>query len=284
MSNELTTREYKDQMTNTVMSELQGISGRKIALPKNYAPQNALAAALLILEQTVDKNGKPVLQVCSSASVKQSLLDMILAGLNPGKKQGYFIAYGTKLSWMTSYFGHIAQAKAADPNIVDAFAICVYQGDEFVYEIKRGHKVITKHIQKPENVISTKITGAYATIVYKDDTEISDYMSIDQIHTSWQFGQAKGESNAHKRTPEEMCKRTVLNRLVKPIINGSDDSELDAWDELDNEIRMNGNKEFIDITPPEEMQQNEPELQAAEVMDIPEPAQPEQMVFEEPGF
>lgn len=281
MSSEMTIKEYKNNMTNTVMSELQSVAGRKISLPKNYAPQNALAAALLILEQTVDKNGKPVLQVCSSASIKQCLLDMVLAGLNPGKKQGYFIAYGAKLSWMTSYFGHIAQAKAADPTIADAFAICVYEGDDFAYAIKRGHKIITSHSQKPENVVSAKITGAYATIVYKDDSEVSEYMSIGQIHTSWQFGQAKGGSNAHTRSPEEMCKRTVLNRLVKPIINGSDDSELDAWDEVDSEIDANANKEFIDITPPEEITQQEPEQPETEVIDIPEGMREQ---YEGPGF
>lgn len=281
MANEMTTKEYKTHMTSTVMGELQGISGRKISLPKNYAPQNALAAALLILEQTVDKNSKPVLQVCTPTSVKQSLLDMILAGLNPGKKQGYFIAYGNKLSWMTSYFGHIAQAKAADPTIADAFAICVYEGDEFAYEIKRGRKIITRHAQKPENVISSKITGAYATVVYKDDCEVSEYMSIDQIHTSWQFGQSKGSSNAHTRSPEEMCKRTVLNRLVKPIINGSDDSELDVWDQVDEEIDANASKEFIDITPPEPVQQ---EPQESVEDELPEQPLPVQASFDEPGF
>lgn len=279
MSNELSTKEYKEKMVSTVMSELQSVAGRRISLPKNYAPQNAIASAMLILEQTVDKNGKPVLQVCSAASVKQSLLDMILAGLNPGKRQGYFIAYGTRLSWMTSYFGHIAQVKAADPEILDVFAMCVYAGDVFAYEIKRGKKIISKHEQKPENVKSDRITGAYATVIYKDGSEMSEYMTIDQIHTSWQFGQSKGDSNAHKRAPEEMCKRSVLNRLVKPIINGSDDSELDAWGDLDEEIEIGSATEYIDITPDDDF------LESVEpVASLDKPNKTEQMQFEEPGF
>lgn len=291
MANGLTAIEFKNNMVANVMNELN-LSGKQIALPKNYAAQNALASALVILDQTVDKNGKPVLQVCTTVSVKQALQDMVIKGLNPSKNQGYFIAYGTRLAWMTSYFGHICQVKAVDPNIADVFAVCVYEGDEFAYEIKRGKKIVSKHVQKPENVDSGKIKGAYATIIYKDDTEISEYMNINQIHTSWQFGQTEGKSKAHTRTPEEMCKRTVTNRLTKPIINGSDDSQLDTWEQLEQEVDLNSMKEIVDIPMPEEIMQDNG-YQEPEEIDIPDPVQPAQITqtasrvqaqLDEPGF
>jgi recombination protein RecT len=38
-----------------------------------------------------------VLQACTRDSIANALLDMAVQGLNPAKKQGYFIAYGKQL-------------------------------------------------------------------------------------------------------------------------------------------------------------------------------------------
>ena len=202
----LTLRQYQENLMSETLSDLQVNMSRGIVFPRNYVPQNALMNAILYLTQAVDKNGKPVLAVCSRESVKQALLHMLQAGLNVGKNQGYFIAYGQKLTWFTSYFGHIAQAKAADPNIADIYGEVVYEDDVFRYQIKHGKKQIIEHSQDPENIDIKKIRGAYATILYKDGSEVSEYMTMEQIRRSWGFGQTKGGSSAHRETPDEMCK------------------------------------------------------------------------------
>jgi recombination protein RecT len=50
-------------------------------------------------------------------------------------------------------------------------------------------------------------------------------MTIDQIHKAWNQGATKGGSPAHRNFPAEMCKKTVIGRACKMIINSSDD----AW-------------------------------------------------------
>lgn len=244
----ITLREYQDKLMSETLADLQVNMARGIVFPKNYVPQNALLNAVLYLSQATDKNGQPVLAVCTSESVKQALLDMLQAGLNVGKDQGYFIAYGRKLTWFTSYFGRICQAKAADPNIDDIFAEIVYQDDDFRYEIRHGRKVITEHHQDADNIDSSKIKGAYATVLYKDGKEVTEYMTIGQIRKSWSFGQQKGNGQAHRETPEEMCKRTVINRLTKPIINASNDGMvIDQAQVIDQEADEHEAEVMIDV-------------------------------------
>lgn len=244
--------EYIAATQHDVLSSLQEKQKSGMVLPKNYVPMNALSAALLTIQQVQDKDHNLALSVCSPESVKQSLNEMLQSGLNPAKKQCYFIVFGKKLVMLTSYFGEVAKAKYADPEIADVYAEVVYKKDDFAYEIKRGHKVVAKHIQAPENVILSDIKGAYATIVYKDGREVSDYMTKEQINNSWSRGQTKGGSDAHKLAPEEMSKKTVLRRLCKAIYNTSDDTELMYDDEakaIDDQIDAQQNQRTIDITP-----------------------------------
>ena len=50
-------------------------------------------------------------------------------------------------------------------------------------------------------------------------------MTLAQIKAAWQQGATKGQSPAHKNFPAEMCKKTVIGRACKMVINSSDD----AW-------------------------------------------------------
>lgn len=287
----LTLKQYQDNLMSETLTDLQVNMSRGIVFPKNYIPQNALMNAILYLTQAVDKNGKPVLSVCTRDSVKQAMLNMLQSGLNVGKNQGYFIAYGQKLSWFTSYFGHITQAKAADPNIADIYGEVVYKDDVFKYQIKHGKKIITEHQQEPENIDTKNIRGAYATILYRDGGEVSEYMTMEQIRRSWGFGQTKGGSSAHRETPEEMCKRTVINRLTKPIINSADDSTvIDEADAFTAEANENEGRLLLDVTsndeyddePPAESQRidsgatAEPEKETKQPEKITKPAKTEQ--------
>src|SRR5690606_24667209 len=84
----------------------------EIHFPTNYSPENALKSAWLVLQETKDKNGKPVLQSCTKNSIANALLNMVVQGLTPAKQQGYFIAYGQQLVFQRSYFGTMAVTKS----------------------------------------------------------------------------------------------------------------------------------------------------------------------------
>lgn len=205
-----------------------------LTLPKDYSPENSLKAAFLILSETKDSNKQLVLQSCSEASIANTLLDMVVRGLSPLKKQYYFIPYGGKLQGQPSYFGNMATAKRVS-KVKDIHANVIYTDDIFEYEInsETGIYKIIKHESKLENIDIEKIKGAYAIVHNDDGTTYPVIMTIKQIRRSWEMGQTKGQSQAHKGFTDEMCKRTVINRACKQIINSSDDAYL--FDESDKQ-------------------------------------------------
>lgn len=199
-----------------------------LILPKNYSVENSMKSAWIILQDTLDRNNKPVLEVCTKASVANALLDMVLQGMSVSKNQGYFIAYGDKLEFQRSYFGTVALAKRVNGGIKrEPVANVIYEGDEFVYAIdpETGLMKVIKHDQKIDNIDDTKIKAAYAITTFEDGRTEVTIMTIDQIKKAWNQGATKGQSPAHKNFPAEMCKKTVIGRACKMVINSSDD----AW-------------------------------------------------------
>lgn len=195
-------------------------------LPKNYIPENQLKAAWLMLQEVKDKNGNAALQVCTKESIARCLLDMVLQGLSPVKKQVYFIPYADRLTCVRSYFGTVQLAKQSGGLTADPVANVIYDGDEFVYEIDPATGIIKilKHDQKLENINTEKIKGAYCILQRGDHSEVT-VMTIGQIRKSWEQGANKGASPAHKNFTDEMAKKTVIGRACKMAINSSDD----AW-------------------------------------------------------
>lgn len=206
------------------LKELEQVGA--IKLPDNYVASNALKFAWLQLVRSVDKNEKPVLSVCSAASVANALLDMCVQGLNPAKKQCYFIAYGDVLECRRSYQGAISVVKRVS-KVVDVNAQIVYEGDDFVYSFdKHGIATIVKHEQKLENINDSKIRAAYAIMTYADGTTKAFVMNKNQIMNAWKMGSAAGNSKAHNNFGDEMCRKTVVNRACKWEINNSDDGAM----------------------------------------------------------
>lgn len=258
----------KGQIVDVVASKVRRFQqSGELHLPANYSPDNAMKSAWLILQATQDKDKKPVLQTCSKESIMNSLFDMVVQGLNPVKKQCYFIAYGGQLACQRSYFGTMAVAMQVDDSIAEIIAEIVYEGDTFKYSMVRGKKEITEHTQALENVNSKKIKAAYCMIIDKDGAiKKTEIMTFDEIKQAWSKSQMnpvteKGDiktGSTHDKFAAEMCKKTVINKACKPIINSSSDSHLllqavrraddeRAQDEVQREIEDNANGDIIDV-------------------------------------
>lgn len=258
-----------DSIVTATMSKIQAMqNNNQIQFPGDYSPANALQSAWLILQETVDKDKKPVLETCSKASIANSLLDMVISGLSPAKHQGYFIPYGGKLSWTQSYFGSMALAKRVDPRIADEGIIAevIYEDDKLEFEIVKGKKVISRHQQTLESIAKGQIKGAYCQIISHDGEILrTEIMAMEEIKKSWSKskmnpiennGDIKASSTHGKHTVE-MCKRTVINRTCKPIINSSSDKVLlesvnrsdmmDVEAQAEQDIETGANREIIDI-------------------------------------
>lgn len=206
-----------------------------LSFPEDYNVANALMGAYLILKETEDKNHKPILESCSQASIANSLMDMATLGLSVQKKQGYFIAYGGKCQFQRSYFGNITIARRF--GLKDIHAEVIYEGDNFVYHIEDGNKILDKHEQNIMNIDNDKIIGAYAVVIMQDGTKMLEVMNMKQIKQSWQQGYGYKEgSGTHSKFADQMAKKTVINRALKQIINTHGDVFVQEADEHTEDI------------------------------------------------
>lgn len=218
-----------DIAENYIAQEVKGL-----ALPKNYDYRAAVSSLYLQCVSLRSSDGKPALEVCTPESIKRTIQDMLTKGLNPAKKQCYPIVYAQKdkdtkevlcyeLQLQSSYFGNEKQVYANNPDVIrnSINAQCIYKGDVFEYDIVDGRKVVTKHIQKFENIKNENIVGAYATVKFKDGTTMSDVMTTEEIKRSWAM--SRNGTGVHSNFTHEMCCKTVRSRLAKHLNNVTDD-------------------------------------------------------------
>lgn len=245
----------------------------ELRIPKDYAPENALKSAYLILSETKNKEGKYALDHCTKESIANSLLKMVVWGLSPMKKQCSFVMYGTKLELVIEYTGNIALAKRY-AGLKDIKPVTVFEGDEFEFEIDAatGRKKVLKHKQTLDSLGSKNVKGAYAIMTFEDGTTDTEIMSINQIRDAWAQGSAGGNSKAHTNFPDQMSNKTVTNRATKLLIRASDDSTLynDEEEEIkpsivkaevEQEIALHANSEEISFEEVEEEAHNTPNEQ-----------------------
>lgn len=248
---------------NSILNRISELENQGLRLPENYSAENALRSAWLILQETQTKDKRPVLEACSKESIANSVLKMVVQGLNPIKKQCYFVAYGKKLECMPSYQGQIATAKRH--GLKDVKPVVIRQGDEFNYTINQTGKYIVENHDQPFGNLNNPIVGAYAVVTYQDGSIDTEIMTIDDIKKAWAQGSTNGNSPAHKNFDGEMCKKTVVNRALKGIINSSDDAGLmddkpagtptDAY--VDEQIQENANKIEVDFERPESLDEHD---------------------------
>ena len=250
-----------------------------LSFPDDYNVANALTGAYLVLKETTDKSGKPILETCSQVSIANALMDMCVLGLNVQRKQGYFIAYGGKCQFQRSYFGNITIARRF--GLKDIHAEVIYEGDNFVYHIEDGNKVLDKHEQSITNIDNDKIIGAYAVVIMQDGTKMLEVMNMKQIKQSWQQGYGYKEgSGTHSKFADQMAKKTVINRALKQIINTHGDVFVQEADERTEdvdrmerveadvayEIAENSNKEEFIIDEPAQIEEKPAPKTVADVI------------------
>jgi len=227
----------------------------QLDLPKNYSVDNALKSAYLTLNTVENKDKKPVMVdgkltgVVTKASIANAVLDMVVQGLNPGKKQCYFIVYGSSIICQRSYFGSMAVAQMVNPVIKDWGFNVVYEDDKFSYGIHNGKASVIEHEQKLDNIDKSKIIAAYAMALNITGEPIkTEIMTIEEIHKAWSMSKMKpiddkGEirpESTHGKFARDMALKTVINKVAKFIINASSDNALLLE-------RINRNEELADV-------------------------------------
>lgn len=212
----------KETLTKTEQRVQEMREDGDLDFPPNFSPENALKSAWLQL-QNHDQN---VLNECSRSSVMNALLETVIQGLNPAKDQVYYVPFGNQLTTLRSAPGDIHLAKQM-AGVDEVYANLIYEGDEINIKTVEGRKVVEDHEQKWANMEQDNIAGAYAVVKFKDDRpDKYEIMRLEEIEDAWAMRKGKDKTKAHKNFPGEMCKKTVIHRALKYIINSSSDEHL----------------------------------------------------------
>lgn len=299
--NQVAQKEKQNAFVTQVATKIESMKQQgQINLPDNYSAVNALQAAYFTLTAVDFGSKQALIDKVTPESVAFALQDMAIQGLSVAKKQGYFVPYGDKLQFLRSYHGTQAVLKRLH-GVKDLWANVIWKGEEFEVEYnERGQLAFKAHKVNWKAATGKKedIEGAYCIIEREDGTQFLTVMTMDEILTAWSTAKTQ---NVQNKYPQEMAKRTVINRASKAFINTSDDSDLlieavnrstenefepqvkDMGDieEVKREIEQNANSEIIDIS-------NEPaeKVEATLVVEQQQPAQEQQQASfgDGPGF
>lgn len=203
-----------------------------LTFPKDYNYTNEFMSAMLILQDTVDMNKKPVLKTCTRASIENALIEMVTNGLSMQKKQCYPVAYKGQLQCQKSVYGNTCIARRF--GLKDINAAVIYSGDTFKYHKEDAKTIIDCHEQSFENIDNDKILGAYAVAIMDDGEKIAEVMTIGQIKQAWKqgYGYKEDGKGAHQKFADQMAMKTVKNRLLKYINNSHSGNENTDYDEV----------------------------------------------------
>lgn len=194
-----------------------------------------------------NSNSGNLLEKCTHESIYNALLDMVTQGLSPAKTQCYFIPYGNSVKLNRSYFGTMKVVKQLS-EVKDIYVKVIYEGDDFQAENTETGWKFVKHDSNWKNQ-DNPIEGAYCIIKKNDGEEVMTIMTKKEIDKSW--GQSRNGS-VQKNFPQEMAKRTVINRAAKQFFNTSDDNDLfvDAVNRT-TENEYDNDRQVKDVTPQE---------------------------------
>lgn len=281
-------------LTDRVSEKVATLKNEGLVIAPNYLPANALKSAFFAMTNATGGN---LLEKCTPESVANALLDMVVQGLNPAKTQCYFIPYGNTLKLTRSYFGTQKVLKSLS-EVDDVWANVIYEGDNFIYEVVDGREKLIKH-ETSFLHRDNPILGAYAIIRKTNGEEVLTVMTKKEIDKSWSKAKTK---NVQNDFPQEMSKRTVINRAAKAFINTSDDSDI-----LIDAINRTTSNEFEEDQPLKDVTDTISENANQELLEFPqekhqmteaekEPVVPEQTLvqaivkkeqttlLDEPGF
>lgn len=269
----------------------------QINLPDNYSAVNAIQAAYFTLTEVDWAKKEALIDKVTPESVAFALQDMAIQGLSVAKKQGYFVPYGNKLQFQRSYHGTQAVLKRLH-GVKDMWANVIWKGEEFEAEYnERGQLSFKSHKVNWKAATGKKedIEGTYCIIEREDGAQFLTIMTIEEILTAWSTSKNQSVQNKY---PQEMAKRTVINRASKSFINTSDDSDLliaavnrtteneykdmGEIEEVRHEIAKNANTEALDFEPLQEVVKEPAKEPIRQFVDT--PTLNNEIPLDDPGF
>ena len=226
-----------DKVEEIALAKIKEYQDAGMVLPLNFNPTNSLKKARFILND-MKVNGKPVLEVCSQASIIQCLLESVTKGLSYDEAQIYFIPRNGVMTNMESVYGRILRAKRASKNYKPIVGY-VHEGDifEIGHNLETGSTIIKKHETSLEN-LDKPIIAAYAYVTDNDGNTEVTIMTKREWLTSW-----KKSSNGcavAKEFEKDMIFRTIIKKSTKSLVNANNNCYVPTIDSDDDDLPLAG--------------------------------------------
>ena len=220
------------------LSDPKALVQFKAALPSNISPDRFARVAMTAI------NNAPDIANCSKESVFTSLLKCAQDGLLPDNREAALVKYGNVAQYMPMVYGLIKRMRnSGEISTVNAY--CVYEHDEFSYEIINGEELI-KHVPKIRGdrgvfilvycVVSLKDGGRHVEVMLKSE--------VDKTRAASRSGNS--ESSPWAKWYDEMAKKAVIHRAAKRVPTSSDIEDLM---QRDVKVTLNGSDEDIKQEP-----------------------------------
>ena len=259
-----------DKVEEIALAKIQEYQNLGLVLPSNFNPANSLKKARFILND-MKVNGKPVLQVCSQASIVQCLLESVTKGLSYDEMQIYFIPRNGVMTNMESVYGRIVRAKRASKNYKPIVGY-VHEDDEFEIgvDVETGVTKIKKHETKLEN-LDKPIIAAYAYVTDNDGNTEVTIMTKREWLTSWK--KSPNGCAVAKEFEKDMIFRTIVKKSTKALVNSTnsvyvpnsqDDDDAPLAGDMPTNVDMTMAEKFEDF---EEVESVEVDTETGEIVD-----------------
>lgn len=172
-------------------------------LGKSMTPARFAAIAV----NYVRKN--PKLQQCDPVSFFACAKRAAELSLNLDGRDCALVPYGQECTMIIQYHGEKKLVeRAGNVRLIRAEVLC--ENDEFTHNLGR----ITRHtwdIREPRG----KIIGAYCQVIFKDDTEHSEILSLSDIESC--RSRSKVQNGAWKTDFAMMCRKTAIHRACRQL-------------------------------------------------------------------
>lgn len=208
----------------------------------NLKPERARQLAMgfaYCLSQVKVPNGASPTEYFDKGSMRMAFEDVMTKQLDLRAGQGALIPTGNKITLFCEYFGNVAMAKRAIPNL-EITSVAVYQGEKVVFKQLPNHvmdiihtpsyearkkgiieacyavasikKEVNRKVKKLENGIVAEEYEETATIY---EVIASEFMNANELRNA--HLQSRNGISVHQKFTHEMGRKTVENRLAKHI-------------------------------------------------------------------
>ena len=214
MSNEVTSRPAAPT-PDAFRNQFEKMQGEiASALPPHIPVERFMRVVLTAV------NGNPDLIRADRRSLFESAMKAAQDGLLPDGRDGAFVMFGQKVTWMPMISGILKKVRNSG-DLLSIAAHVAYDKDEFTYLLGDDEKI--EH--KPSLSDRGKPMLVYAIAKTKDGGIYREIMTVEAVE------KVRAVSKAAKSGPwvswwDEMARKTVLRRLAKRLPMSSDLDDL----------------------------------------------------------